>query len=63
MRKASGLAYCIKVLIESIGESFRVSRTFFQGGNSMTDGGDNAMKEGGNLSLGGSLTPERQPAD
>ena len=59
----SGLAYCIKMLVENVGETFGVSRTFFEGGNGMTEGGDFAIKTSGDLGQGGGTALGSQPAD
>ena len=43
----SGSVNCIKMLFESIGETFRVSPTFFQSGDGMAERGKLSIKVGG----------------
>jgi hypothetical protein len=37
------------MLIENVGQTFRVSRRFFEGGNGMADGGEFTVKASGDL--------------
>ena len=43
--KGSGLAYCITVLVERVGETFRVSRPLFQGCDRMAERRDIPIEE------------------
>jgi pimeloyl-ACP methyl ester carboxylesterase len=59
----SGLANCIKVSAKSFGESRRLSRTFLDAGEGMTERGDIAPEGLGERGEWGRLSLERKPGD
>ena len=60
--KWSGLVYCIKVLVQRVGDTFRVSRTLFQSCDRMTQCRDIPMEELRDLSECRSPAFQRKPA-
>lgn len=57
----SGLANCIKVLFEGVGEIRGISRAFFEAGEGMTDGGDVAAEVLRQHGQGARLILQRKP--